>query len=129
MSATPRPRVLYVEDHEDSREMLGLILQMALIEAKSVGTAAEALSTIQAERFDLYLLDSTLPDLDGFELCRRVRDLDASTPILFFSGAAYEADKQKGLEAGANAYISKPDIENLLERINEFVFQAQTVAA
>ncbi len=109
--------------------MLGLILQMALIEAKSVGTAAEALSTIQAERFDLYLLDSTLPDLDGFELCRRVRDLDASTPILFFSGAAYEADKQKGLEAGANAYISKPDIENLLERINEFVFQAQTVAA
>lgn len=129
MSATPRPRVLYVEDHEDSREMLGLILQMALIEAKSVGTAAEALSTIQAERFDLYLLDSTLPDLDGFELCRRVRDLDASTPILFFSGAAYEADKQKGLEAGANAYISKPDIENLLERINEFVFQVQTVAA
>ena len=129
MSASPQPRVLYVEDHEDSREMLGLILKMALIEAKSVGTAAEALASIKAEHFDLYLLDSTLPDLDGFELCRQVRDMDARTPILFFSGAAYEADKQKGLEAGANAYISKPDIENLLGRINEFVFQAQTVAA
>lgn len=129
MSSNPRPRVLYVEDDEDSREMLGVILRMALIEAKAVGTAAEALSSIQAERFDLYLLDSTLPDLDGFELCRQVRDLDAHTPILFFSGAAYETDKQKGLAAGANGYVSKPDIENLLGRINEFVFQEQPVAA
>lgn len=129
MSGTPRPRVLYVEDNEDSRVMLGMLLKMAFIETKAVGTAAEALSSIQEERFDLYLLDSTLPDLDGFELCRRVRNLDAHTPILFFSGAAYEADKQKGLEAGANAYVSKPDIELLLGRINEFVFQAQSVAA
>ena len=109
--------------------MLGLILEMALIEAKSVGTAAEALSSIQAERFDLYLLDLKLPDLDGFELCRQVRDLDAHTPILFFSAAAYETDKQKGLAAGANGYVNKPDIENLLGRINEFVFQGQPVAA
>jgi DNA-binding response OmpR family regulator len=129
MSRTTRPRVLYVEDHEDSREMLGRILHMELIEAKAVGTAAEALLSIQSERFDLYLLDSTLPDLDGFELCRQVRDLDAHTPILFFSGAAYDSDKQKGLEAGANGYISKPDIESLLGRINEFVFDKQTVAA
>ncbi|HYJ86692.1 MAG TPA: response regulator [Pyrinomonadaceae bacterium] len=129
MPSDPRPRVLYVDDNEDSREMLGLLLKMAFIEAKSVGTAAEALSSIQAERFDLYLLDSTLPDLDGFELCRRVRDLDAHTPILFFSGAAYETDKQKGLDAGANAYVSKPDIESLLGRINEFVFKPQTIAA
>ncbi len=129
MSSTPQPRVLCVDDHEDCREMLGTLLRMAFIEAKAVGTAAEALSWIQAERFDLYLLDSQLPDLDGFELCRRVRALDAHTPILFFSGAAYETDKQKGLAAGANAYVSKPDIESLLGRINEFVFQAQTVAA
>jgi DNA-binding response OmpR family regulator len=94
LSSTPQPRVLYVDDNEDSREMLGLLLRMAFIEAKAVGTAAEALSSIQAERFDLYLLDSQLPDLDGFELCRQVRDLDAHTPILFFSGAAYETDKK-----------------------------------
>ncbi len=109
--------------------MLGMLLRMAFIEAKAVGTAAEALSSIEAERFDLYLLDSKLPDLDGFELCRRVRNLDAHTPILFFSGAAYETDKQKGIAAGANGYVSKPDIESLMGRINEFVFQAQTAAA
>src|SRR5688572_11123661 len=70
LSSNPQPRVLYVDDNEDSREMLGLLLQMAFIEAKAVGTAAEALSSIETERFDLYLLDSKLPDLDGFELCR-----------------------------------------------------------
>jgi DNA-binding response OmpR family regulator len=54
------------------------------------------------------LLDSRLPDLDGFDLCRRMRDFD-DTPILFFSGAAYETDKKRGIEAGANAYVIKPD--------------------
>ena len=129
MPSTPKPRVLCVDDHEDSREMLGMLLKLALIEAKGVGTAAEALSSIQTERFDLYLLDSQLPDLDGFELCRRVRDFDPLTPILFFSGAAYETDKQRGLEAGANAYVSKPDIEDLLVSINQFVFPPACVAA
>ncbi|MEK6282957.1 MAG: response regulator [Acidobacteriota bacterium] len=129
MSSTPRPRVLYVDDHEDSREMLSTLLRFALIEAKAVGTAAEALSSIQTEHFDLYLLDSQLPDLDGFELCRRMRDLDGHTPILFFSGAAFKTDKQRGIEAGANDYISKPDIESLIGSIRQFVFQAQSAAA
>jgi two-component system OmpR family response regulator len=116
------PRVLCVDDDEDAREMLSLLLKYWRIETKTAGTAAQALSLIQAERFDLYLLDTVLPDLDGFELCRRVRNLDPRTPILFFSGAAYEVDKEKGIEAGANDYISKPDIEGVLGRIRQFVF-------
>ena len=83
--------------------MLITLLRLALIEAKAVGTAAQALSSIETERFDLYLLDARLPDLDGFELCRRMRAFDPHTPILFFSGAAYEADKKRGIEAGADA--------------------------
>src|SRR5713226_2567047 len=89
MLSDPRPRVLCVDDDEDSRVMLTTLLRLALIEAKAVGTAAQALSLIQTERFDLYVLDSRLPDLDGFELCRRMRAFDLHTPILFFSGAAY----------------------------------------
>src|SRR6266849_3594988 len=96
MSAKPRPRVLCVDDDEDSRVMLSTLLRLALVEAKTVGTAAQALSLVQAERFDLYLMDTSLPDLDGFELCRRIRDFDPDTPILFFSGAAYETDRKKG---------------------------------
>ena len=84
---------------------------------------------IQAERFDLYLLDTQLPDLDGFELCRRMRNLDPQTPILFFSGAAYESDKQKGFEAGASAYVTKPDIEGVIGCIKQFVSHAERAVA
>jgi CheY-like chemotaxis protein len=115
------PRVLCVDDDEDSRVMLVTLLSHALIQAKAVGTAHQALSLIQSERFDLYLTDARLPRLDGFELCRRIRNFDRSTPILFFSGAADAADKRKGIEAGANGYVIKPDIEDLLRSIDEFI--------
>ena len=106
--------------------MLITLLKHELIEAKAVGTAAQALSSIQTERFDLYLLDASLPDLDGFELCRRMRDFDPDTPILFFSGAAYEADKKRGTEAGADAYVIKPDLDGLLGSIKQFVAFAES---
>ena len=120
-----QPRVLCVDDDEDCREMLGKILKHYRIDTQAVGTAAQALSLIQAEHFDVYLLDAWLPDLDGFELCRQMRDADPHTPILFFSGAAYEADKKRGIEAGADAYVTKPDIEGLIESITRFVSLAE----
>ncbi len=129
MLSHSRPRVLCVDDDEDSRVMLITLLRLALIEAKTVGTAAQALLSIQTERFDLYLLDAWLPDLDGFELCRRMRDFDPDTPILFFSGAAYEMDKKRGIEAGANAYVIKPDLDGLLGAITQFVSQAEVATA
>jgi DNA-binding response OmpR family regulator len=108
--------------------MLITLLRHELIEAKAVGTGAQALSSIQTERFDLYLLDSRLPDLDGFELCRLMRDCDPDTPILFFSGAASEADKKRAIESGANAYVIKPDVDGLLGSIKEFVSRAESAA-
>src|SRR6266487_1233028 len=122
----PLPRVLCVDDDEDSREMLTALLRFSRIEAKAAATAAQALALIQAERFDLYLLDAWLPDLDGFELCRRMRVFDAHTPILFYSGAAYEDDKKRGIEAGANAYVIKPDVDGLLGSITQFVFHVES---
>jgi DNA-binding response OmpR family regulator len=74
------------------------------------------------------LLDSRLPDVDGFDLCRRIRDFDPGTPILFFSGAAYETDKKRGIEAGANAYVIKPDFDGLLGTIKQFVSRAESAA-
>jgi DNA-binding response OmpR family regulator len=129
MLAISRPRVLCVDDDEDSRVMLTTLLKHALIEAKAVGTAAQALSSIQTERFDLYLLDARLPDLDGFELCRRMRAFDSHMPILFFSGAAYASDKQRGIEAGADAYVIKPDLDGLLGSITQFVSHPKDATA
>jgi DNA-binding response OmpR family regulator len=124
-----RPCVLCVDDHEDSRLMLIALLRHELIEAKAVGTAVQAMSSIQTEHFDLYLLDSQLPDLDGFDLCRRIRDFDPETPILFFSGMGCDADRQRGIEAGANAYVIKPDLDGLLESIKQFVSHPESATA
>ena len=120
MLSNPGIRVLCVDDDEDSRAMLVTLLKLAFMEAKAVGTAAQALSLSQAEHFDLYLLDGRLPEMDGFELCRQLRALDPYIPILFFSGAAEVADKEKGIAAGADAYIRKPDIDDLLGTIKQF---------
>ena len=128
MPPKARLRVLCVDDDEDSRVMLTTLLKLALIDAKAVGTGAEALSSIQAEPFDLYMLDSRLPDVDGFELCRRMRAIDRNTPILFFSGAAFEADKKKGIEAGANAYVIKPDLDGLVSSIRQFASSQRPTA-
>jgi DNA-binding response OmpR family regulator len=129
MLSSVKPRVLCVDDDEDSCEMLSMALKFRRIDTKAVGTAAQALSLIQTEQFDLYLLDAWLPDLDGFELCRRMRDFDPLTPILFFSGAAYEADKKRAIEAGANAYVTKPDVDALVGSITQFVSHAEYATA
>jgi DNA-binding response OmpR family regulator len=129
LKSNNRPRVLCVDGDEDFREMLSILLKVLRVEAKAVATAAQALWLIQAERFDLYLLDTFLPDLDGFELCRQMRAADPRTPILFFSGAGYADDKQKGVEAGANAYVVKPDVDGLVERITQFIAPAKSVAS
>ena len=120
MLVNTRPRVLCVDDDEDSRAMLVTLLKRAFVEAKAVGSAAQALSLIRAEQFDLYMLDSRLPEIDGFELCRQLRAVDSHIPILFFSGAADVADKEKGTAAGADAYVVKPDIDELLGVIERF---------
>jgi DNA-binding response OmpR family regulator len=128
MQDITRPRALCVDDDEDSREMLTARLRLALIEVKTVGTAVQALAAMQTERFDVCVLDATLPDLDGFELCRRMRDFDRDTPILFFSGAAYDADRKKAIDAGANAYVVKPEIDSLVQTITQLVGQATAPA-
>jgi CheY-like chemotaxis protein len=126
MLTNSKTRVLCVDDDEDSRVMLTTLLRYALIEAKAVGNATQALSLIKTERFDLYLLDAWLPGVDGYELCRQMRRLDPHTPIIFFSGAAFEADKQRGFKAGADGYVIKPDVDALVGSITQLVSHAQS---
>src|SRR6185312_896514 len=121
MTPNPRLRVLCVDDDEDAREMLVALLSMANIEAITVKAAVPALALIEAESFDLDVLDAWLPEIDGFELCRRMRAFDPKTPVLFFSGAAYDADRKRAIDAGAVAYVIKPNVEGLLRSITQLV--------
>jgi DNA-binding response OmpR family regulator len=129
MPSKPQTRLLYVDYDDDSREMLKLLLGISQIDVTAVASAESALSLIDAERFDMFLLDSWLADTDGFELCRMMRKSHPNTPVLFFSGAAYESNKRRGMEAGASAYLCKPDLDGLLGSITRFVPQSDRVAA
>lgn len=128
MPSNTRSRVLCVDDDEDACEMLSALLNSYQIDATCVRSAAEAWLLIKAERFDLYLLDGWLPHVDGFEFCRQIREVDSHTPILFYSGAAYEADRQKGIAAGANAYVTKPNLEQLIEILVDLIATAKADA-
>ena len=102
------PRVLYIEDHEDTRELVTLVLEQRSYEVVTGATIETGLTLARSQHFDLYLLDSWLPDGSGLDLCRRIREFDKATPILFYSAAAYEIDKDLALRSGAQAYLIKP---------------------
>ena len=108
MQLTKR-RILCVDDDDDTRWMLSIMLGQAGYEVKSASGVAEALKLVRTECFDLYLLDRTFADGTGLELCRRIREFDTQTPVVFFSGLALESDRQLGLEAGAQVHLVKPD--------------------
>jgi DNA-binding response OmpR family regulator len=101
-------RILYVEDQEDMCFLMTVLFEYHGFEAVTVKTGTEALNLARSERFDLFLLDSRLPDMTGIELCREIRASDHLTPVIFFSGMERSADKQEALGAGAQGYVVKP---------------------
>ena len=104
----PKLRVLYCEDDADTREMMRLALQVEGFEAVCPDDPVDGLRLAREQHFDAYVLDGRLPKIPGTELCKQIREFDSHTPVIFFSGAAYEEDKKKALAAGAQVYITKP---------------------
>jgi DNA-binding response OmpR family regulator len=102
------PRVLYIEDHDDTREMVTLVLEQKSFEVVTGSTIESGVALAGDQSFDLYLLDSWLADGSGLDLCRRIREFDNETPILFYSAAAYEIDREQAIKSGAQAYLIKP---------------------
>lgn len=108
MQARTVPRVLYIEDHEDTRELVTLVLEQKSYEVVSGSTIESGVALASSQDFDLYLLDSWLPDGSGLELCKQIREFDQATPIVFYSAAAYEIDRDEAMQSGAQAYLIKP---------------------
>ena len=125
------PRVLYVEDHEDTRELVTLVLEQKSYEIVTGSTIQNGVEFARSQQFDLYLLDSWLPDGSGLELCRMIREFDKATPILFYSAAAYEIDRVEAIKSGAQAYLIKPshpsDLCNLVTSLIESHRQCSAV--
>jgi CheY-like chemotaxis protein len=102
------PRILCVEDHADTRELVIFLLGGHGCDVVAVGDPKEALELARRETFDLYLIDNWLPEYSGITLCRKLRSFDQQTPILFCSGAAYKVDRDTAIASGAQGYLVKP---------------------
>ncbi|MEU4766583.1 response regulator transcription factor [Actinosynnema sp. NPDC023794] len=115
--------LLVVDDEATVRELLSATLRFAGFRVTSAATGAEALAAATAEPPDLVLLDVMLPDVDGFEVVRRLRERRAKghrgpVPVLFLTARDRQADKVTGLSLGADDYVTKPfDLEELIARI------------
>ena len=127
------PRVLYIEDHEDTRELVTLVLEQRSYEVVTGSTIESGVALADSQPFDLYLLDSWLPDGSGLDLCRQIREFDKATPILFYSAAAYEIDRADAIGCGAQAYLVKPsqpsELCNLVTSLIESHRRARAIVA
>jgi CheY-like chemotaxis protein len=123
---SPKARILCTEDDADSRELIVFMLENADYDVTCAEVSTDALSLAQSRQFDLILVDSWMPGLSGQELTTQIRKFNQSTPILFYSGAAYDADKRQARDAGAQGYLTKPDgITDLVDEVAKLIAEAR----
>ncbi len=110
-------RVLIVDDEPAILAAMAPLLRARGYEVSTAASGRRTLDALEHERPDLIVLDLGLPDMDGIEVCRLIRD-GSSTPIIVLSARGKEADKVAALDAGADDYVTKPfGVEELMARI------------
>ncbi len=116
-------RLLVVEDEEHLAAGLKLNLELDGYAVEVAPTAREALDALRDDRaFDAIVLDVMLPDLDGFELCRRLREAGNYVPVVMLTARSAAEDRVRGLEVGADDYLVKPfDVNELLARLRSML--------
>jgi len=125
----PRCRILCVDDHFDTSEMLQILLAEGDYEVKVAATIDEACTLATQSQFDLYVLDKRLPDGSGVDLCSRLNKLTPGVPCIFYTGDAYEIHRLEAMDAGAVAYIPKPDIDGLIDAVQKLLTERECATA
>jgi len=119
-------RVLLIEDHQRLASLITKGLDTAHIDVDSVGTVAEGLEAIATHHYDAALIDLGLPDGDGLDVLRTLREADNPMPVLILTSRVQVSDRVKGLNAGADDYVTKPfAIEELIARIHALLRRPQ----
>ncbi|QPC82988.1 response regulator [Phototrophicus methaneseepsis] len=123
-----KPKLLLVEDDLDLCEMVSTYFRVQNYDVVTAAFAEEGLEAAQEHQLDLIMLDVRLPDMDGFDLCRKLRQMrkTADTPIIFLTEKRSRLDKLQGLELGVVDYITKPfDIQELRLRVRNAIHRAK----
>jgi DNA-binding response OmpR family regulator len=107
MESLKSPKVLVVDDEDDVRELIRVLLQRAGLSVVGARNGLEGLRRLQEEKPDAVVLDVSMPGLDGWQTLERIRDL-ADMPVLMLTAHDAEFDKVRGLRGGADDYVTKP---------------------
>ncbi len=119
-------RILCTEDDADTRELIVWVLTAQGFDVIWAETADHALKLAKEQDFDLYLVDTLMPGLSGTELTKKLREFDIKTPILFYSGAVFESDKEDARLAGAQGYLVKPvENEALVAEVTRLIVESK----
>ena len=125
----PKCRVLCVDDHRDTSDMLQMLLAEEDYEVKTAATMREACNMALESAFDLYVLDKRLPDGTGIQLCETLQQVTPQVPCIFYTGDAYEMHRREAIAAGAAAFVAKPDIEGLINAVHQLLAARECAAA
>jgi DNA-binding response OmpR family regulator len=118
-ASPPRRRILVIEDEPDLARGLRDALEFEQFEVTTVGQGREGIKSLRDAGADLVILDLMLPDINGFTVCEEIRQSHPVVPIIMLTARSQETDKIRGLEAGADDYVTKPfSVGELVARIN-----------
>ncbi|MBE9053184.1 response regulator [Nostocales cyanobacterium LEGE 11386] len=122
MVSLTKKRILCVDDSEDNCDLFSFILTEAEYEVESAYSFTEALQIIKTRQFNLCLFDINLPDGTGFELLEKVHAINPSISIIVCSGNGDDFTHQQAMQAGAQAFLTKPiDFDLLVKTINQLL--------
>jgi two-component system OmpR family response regulator len=125
MGSVAEARVLVVDDEANITDLVGTALRYVGFEVATAATGREALERARAFRPELIVLDVMLPDLDGFEVTRRLRGEGLRIPVLFLTARDATEDKVAGLTLGGDDYVTKPfSLEELVARVRAVLRRA-----
>jgi CheY-like chemotaxis protein len=121
-----RNNILYIEDNPDNTMLVRRALEARGYKLLDAATGTQGVEIAEAEHIDLILLDINLPDIDGYEVARRLRANNKrelkTVPIIAVTANALKGDAEKALDAGCDVYMSKPiNIRELWARVEAFV--------
>lgn len=124
-----RRRVLIIEDEPDIARGLRDALEFERFDVLTTGNGREGIKALRERGADLVILDLMLPDMNGFSVCEDIRTSHPVVPIIMLTARSQETDKIRGLEAGADDYVTKPfSIGELVARINAIFRRLQRQA-
>lgn len=119
------PKVLVVEDSEDVRENVVRLLQLDKYEVDEAGFGEDAVKLLNSNEYDVLILDWELPDMTGVQICAHYRENGGLAPVMMLTGKSSVADKETGLNIGADDYLTKPfEAREFLARVKALLRRA-----